>query len=79
MPSEFVLNSPIVEIRHEDGNQVQEGDLEKYKALGVLETHVIQGDDDEDVEVQFLSTLDAKASETIYVNEPGLDRGKPST
>lgn len=74
MASEFVLNTPVVEIRKETGDQVQVGDLEKYKALGVLETVTIQGDDDEDVEVQFLSTLDAKASETIYVNEPGLDR-----
>ena len=79
MASEFVLNTPVVEIRKDTGDQVQVGDLEKYKAVGVLETHVIQGDDDEDVEVQFLATLDAKTSETIYVNEPGLDRGKPST
>ena len=74
MGSEFVLHSPIVEIRHEDGNQVQSGDLEKYKALGVLETVTLQGNDDEDVEVQFLDTLNAGPSDAVYVNEPGLDR-----
>ena len=74
MASEFVLYSPVVEIRHEDGNQVQEGDLEKYKAIGVLETVTIQGEDDEDVEQQFMDSLELKTSDTLYVNEPGLDR-----
>lgn len=74
MGSEFILNSPVVEIRHEDGNQVQEGDLEKYKALGVLDTVIIQGDDDEDVEQQFMDALELKTSDTLYVNEPGEER-----
>lgn len=74
MSSDFVLNSPVVEIRKDTIDQVEVGDLEKYKAFGALETVTIQGEDDEDVEQQFMDALELKTSDTLYVNEPGLDR-----
>lgn len=53
--------------------QVQHEDLERYRQLGILQTFTIQGDDDEDVEVQFKRELELeeKPGDVIYVAEPG--------
>jgi hypothetical protein len=55
-------------------------DLANYRELGILETFTIQGDSDEDCEMQFLSIMaDAKPGDVLYVTEPGINKELAST
>jgi hypothetical protein len=55
-------------------SESQYQDLAMYRKLGVLETVVLQGKDDEDCEQQWLEYLKGKDNEIIYCSEPGMDR-----
>lgn len=46
-------------------------DLDAYRKLGVLETFIIQGDDDEDCEQRWMAAIGLSPEETLYAVEAG--------
>lgn len=64
------LDNPVTVIQQQK-QEVSHEDLDIYRKLGVLQTFIIQGDDDEECETKWMQALGLSPEDTIYAVEAG--------